>query len=100
MAAGIEEYQPDIVINVGQAGGHSCVTIERVAINLAEARIPDNNGEQPSGEPLQAEGEPAYFATIPVKAIVKISGIIRYRAMYPTQQEHMYVMPSCIRCFI
>lgn len=71
VAAGIEEYQPDIVINVGQAGGHSCVTIERVAINLAEARIPDNNGEQPSGEPLQAEGEPAYFATIPVKAIVK-----------------------------
>ena len=38
--AGIQEHQPDIVINVGQAGGRSCVTIEKVAINLADARIP------------------------------------------------------------
>lgn len=69
--AGIKEHQPDVVINVGQAGGRSCVTIERVAINLAEARIPDNDGEQPMDEPLQAEGAPAYFATIPVKAMVQ-----------------------------
>jgi len=69
--AGIEKYHPDVVINVGQAGGRSCVTIEQVAINLAEARIPDNDGEQPSDEALQADGEPAYYATIPVKAIVK-----------------------------
>lgn len=68
---GIKEYEPDVVINVGQAGGRSCVTIEQVAINLAEARIPDNAGEQPSDEPLQKDGEPAYYATIPVKAIVK-----------------------------
>lgn len=69
--AGIQEHQPDIVINVGQAGGRSCVTIERVAVNLAEARIPDNAGEQPMDEPLQADGEPAYYATIPVKAMVQ-----------------------------
>lgn len=69
--AGIKEYQPDVVLNVGQAGGRSCVTVERVAINLAEARIPDNDGEQPMDEPLQADGAPAYFATIPVKAIVQ-----------------------------
>ncbi len=68
---GIKKYQPDAVINVGQAGGRSCVTIEQVAINLAEARIPDNNGEQPSGVPLQTDGAPAYYATIPVKAIVQ-----------------------------
>lgn len=68
---GIKQHQPDIVINVGQAGGRSCVTIEQVAINLAEARIPDNDGEQPVGQPLQAQGAPAYYATIPVKAIVK-----------------------------
>ncbi len=68
---GIRKYEPDVVINVGQAGGRSCVTIEQVAINLAEARIPDNAGEQPSDEPIQKEGEPAYYATIPVKAIVK-----------------------------
>lgn len=68
---GIKKYEPDVVINVGQAGGRSCVTIEQVAINLAEARIPDNDGEQPSGELLQKDGEPAYYATIPVKAVVK-----------------------------
>lgn len=69
--AGIQEHQPDIVINVGQAGGRSCVTIEKVAINLADARIPDNAGEQPVDEVLQKDGENAYFATIPVKAIVQ-----------------------------
>ena len=69
--AGIQKYEPDVVINVGQAGGRSCVTIEQVALNLAEACIPDNDGEQPSDMPLQENGEPAYYATIPVKAIVK-----------------------------
>lgn len=68
---GIKKHNPDIVINVGQAGGRSCVTVEQVAINLAEARIPDNAGEQPYDEPLQADGPVGYFATIPVKAIVK-----------------------------
>lgn len=68
---GIQRHHPDIIINVGQAGGRSCITIEKVGINLAEARIPDNNGEQPMGEPLQADGPTAYFATIPVKAMVK-----------------------------
>lgn len=69
--AGIEEHKPDVVINVGQAGGRSCVTIEKVAINLADARIPDNAGEQPVDEKLREDGETAYFATIPVKAIVQ-----------------------------
>lgn len=68
---GIKTYNPDIVINIGQAGGRSCVTVEQVAINLAEARIPDNDGEQPLNEVLQKDGEAAYYATIPVKAIVK-----------------------------
>lgn len=69
--AGIQKYRPDVVISVGQAGGRSCVTVERVAINLAEARIPDNAGAQPVDKPLHADGPAAYFATIPVKAIVK-----------------------------
>ena len=67
----IKEHQPDIVIDVGQAGGRSCMTVEKVAINLAEARIPDNDGEQPLDEPLRADGETAYFATVPVKAMVE-----------------------------
>ena len=67
---GIHTYHPDVVISVGQAGGRSCVTVEKVAINLADARIPDNAGEQPVDEPLQPDGPAAYFATIPVKNIV------------------------------
>lgn len=68
---GIEKYHPDVVVNVGQAGGRSCVTIEKVAINLAEARIPDNDGEQPLNVPLKEDGENAYFSLLPVNAIVK-----------------------------
>lgn len=68
---GILRYRPDVVISVGQAGGRSCVTVEKVAINLADARIPDNAGEQPVDEPLQADGPAAYFASIPVKKIVE-----------------------------
>ena len=64
------EERPDAVVCVGQAGGRSCVTVERVAINLAEARIPDNDGAQPIDEPLRADGPAAYFSTLPVKAMV------------------------------
>ena len=67
----IKKYQPDMVLNVGQAGGRSAVTIEKVAINLAEASIPDNDGDTPMDEPLVSGGPTAYFATIPVKAMVQ-----------------------------
>ena len=66
----IERERPDVVISVGQAGGRSTLTVEKVAINLAEARIPDNDGEQPVDEPLREDGDTAYFATVPVKAMV------------------------------
>lgn len=69
--AAIKEHNPDVVIDVGQAGGRACVTVEKVGINLADARIPDNAGEQPADEPLQADGPAAYFATIPVNAMVQ-----------------------------
>lgn len=68
---GIKKYSPDVVINVGQAGGRSCVAVEQVAINLAEARIPDNNGEQPINEPIKSDGETAYFTNLPIKAMVQ-----------------------------
>ncbi len=58
----------DIVICVGQAGGRSCVTLEQVALNLAEARIPDNDGFQPQDRPVVPGGAPAWYATIPLKA--------------------------------
>lgn len=66
----IKNHRPDVVLSIGQAGGRSSITVEKAAINLAEARIPDNDGEQPLDQELQKDGETAYFATIPVKAIV------------------------------
>lgn len=67
---GIKKHQPDVILSIGQAGGRTSITVEKVAINLAEARIPDNDGEQPLDQALKDDGDTAYFATIPVKAIV------------------------------
>ena len=53
----IEEYSPDAVICVGQAGGRSGMTVEKVAVNLMEARIPDNAGNQPFDVPVKEDGE-------------------------------------------
>ena len=65
------EINPDIVIAVGQAGGRFGVTPERVAINVTDARIPDNEGNQPIDEPIFANGDAAYFSNLPVKAMVQ-----------------------------
>lgn len=68
--AAIEEVQPLMVLAVGQAGGRTDITIERVAINVDDARIPDNQGQQPVDEPIVAGGPAAYFSTLPIKAMV------------------------------
>ncbi len=70
VAAAIEVEQPDAVLCVGQAGGRSVITPEFVGINYANARIPDNEGNQPVGR-LVEEGPDAYFATLPVFAMVE-----------------------------
>lgn len=67
----IEEEKPDYVLNVGQAGGRFGLTPERVAININDGRIPDNEGYQPLGEPIHEDGENAYFTQLPIKAEVK-----------------------------
>ncbi|TDB47393.1 pyroglutamyl-peptidase I [Photorhabdus luminescens] len=66
----IDEIQPELVIAVGQAGGRSDITVERIAININDARIPDNQGNQPIDTPIVTTGPAAYFATLPIKAIV------------------------------
>ena len=68
---GTAEVVRQIELNVGQAGGAAGLRVERVAINLADARIPDNDGAQPVDEPLVQDGAPAYFAKLPVKAMVR-----------------------------
>ena len=67
----IEREQPDFVLSVGQAGGRAEITPERVAINVDDARIPDNVGQQPIDVPIFVDGENAYFATLPVKAMAE-----------------------------
>ena len=66
----IEEIRPDIIISLGQAGGRSHITVERVAINIDDASIDDNEGNRPIDRIIREDGEPAYFATIPIKAII------------------------------
>jgi len=62
---------PDAVICVGQAGGRPNITVERVAININDAPIPDNDGNQPIDTPIFPASPPAYFATLPIKAMVQ-----------------------------
>ena len=64
------KYQPDVVVSVGQAGSRPDLTVERVAINMDDCRIKDNEGNQPIDEPIFEDGPAAYFATLPIKAMV------------------------------
>lgn len=66
----IEEEKPDVVICVGQAGGRFDMTVERVAINISDASIEDNEGNKPIDETIFEDGENAYFSSLPIKSIV------------------------------
>ena len=66
----ITEHEPDVVIAVGLADGRTAVTPERIAINLRDARIPDNGGDQPRDQPVLPNGPAAYFSGLPVPEIV------------------------------
>jgi pyroglutamyl-peptidase len=70
LRAAIDKAKPDIVLCVGQAGGRSELCLERVAINVQDARIRDNDGKQPIDKPVAADGPAAHFATLPIKACV------------------------------
>ena len=69
--AEMERLQPDFVLCIGQAGGRFDVTPERVAINIDDARIPDNEGNQPLSRTIFDDGENAYFSNLPIKAMVQ-----------------------------
>lgn len=99
------EVKPDMILCVGQAGGRYALTPERVAINQDDARIKDNEGNQPIDIQIKEDGAPAYFATLPIKAMVekiKEAGIpsavsntagtfvcnhIMYQALYLSEKE-------------
>jgi pyroglutamyl-peptidase len=65
----IDQLKPCIVLCLGQAGGRATLTLERVAINIDDAAIADNAGEQPIDQPIVKGGNAAYFATLPIKAM-------------------------------
>jgi pyroglutamyl-peptidase len=69
LAEALAELQPRLVLALGQASGRSEVSIERVAINLIDARIADNDGARPQDRPVLAGAPAACFSTLPVKAI-------------------------------
>lgn len=66
----LAEDRPDVVICVGQAGGRDKISVERVAINIDDAGIPDNDGNQPIDKVIFEDGPAAYFSTLPIKEIV------------------------------
>ena len=63
----LEAHHPNMVLSLGQADGRSDFSIERVAINVCDARIPDNEGAQPIDEPVVPDGPAAYFSSLPIK---------------------------------
>ena len=69
--AALRREQPDYVLCVGQAAGRAAITPERVAINLRDASLPDNAGQQPVDQPIVLGGAAAFFATLPIKAMVR-----------------------------
>ena len=67
----LEEHQPRLVVLTGQAGGRGAISLERVAINVNDARIPDNLGAKPIDVPILPDGPAAYFTTLPIKAMLQ-----------------------------
>jgi pyroglutamyl-peptidase len=70
MHQALAKHRPDIVLALGQAEGRCDFSLERVAVNVQDARIPDNAGQQPIDVPVIAGGPAAYFSTLPIKSLV------------------------------
>jgi pyroglutamyl-peptidase len=67
----MDQHRPRLVVLTGQAGGRPALSLERVAINVDDARIADNAGAQPVDAPIVADGPAAYFTTLPIKAMLQ-----------------------------
>lgn len=70
LKAAITKARPGIVLCVGEAGDRECLSVERIAVNLQDARIPDNDGAAPADRPVVRGGPAAYFSTLPVRRMV------------------------------
>lgn len=65
----IDSFNPNIILLLGEAGGTEHIRLERVAINIDDARIKDNKGQQPIDHIIKDDGDSAYFASLPIKSI-------------------------------
>ena len=70
LSALLKKHRPSLVVCVGQAGGRSALSLERVAINVNDAPIPDNAGGQPVDTPVKQGAPAAYFTSLPIKAML------------------------------
>ncbi len=68
----IAKIDPEIIIAVGQAGGRTDISIERIGINIDDYRIKDNEGNQPIDECIESDGPSAYWSTLPIKKMVEV----------------------------
>lgn len=68
----IEKYKPDIILSMGQADGRSRISVERVALNVLDFKIPDNAGHKPKNKPIIKNGPAAYFTSLPYDSILRL----------------------------
>src|SRR5262249_43824943 len=68
--AALDETEPTLALLLGVASGRSALAVERVAVNVLDFDVPDNDGERPVDVPIEPDGPDAYVATLPVRAIV------------------------------
>ncbi|HPF16267.1 MAG TPA: pyroglutamyl-peptidase I [Thermotogota bacterium] len=67
----IESIQPDYLLSLGLSGRISQIALERIAVNLVDARIPDNNGDQPEDMIINTQGPVAYWSSLPIRTLEK-----------------------------
>ena len=72
----IAKYNPDVILSIGQAGGRSEISVERIGINIDDCRIPDNAGNQIIDEPVFKDGPAAYFVRISFSSLFSCSNVI------------------------
>jgi pyroglutamyl-peptidase len=66
----VKECQPGFILMLGQSGGSDRIKLERVALNMMDARLADNDGIIPDNQPIDKEGEAAFFTNVPIKEIL------------------------------
>ena len=91
LKAAIDAHQPNAILCVGQFGGSPSIQIERVAINLRDARTPDNAGFQPHDQPVVDSAPDAFFSTIPTRQITDRLRAAGFQLRSPTPPGLMYV---------